>query len=149
MKGKLLLTVALAAVLAVSIIACGKLKKAAEEKNKPTETTTPTPTTPTPEAGAVTKTKVGNTYTFAGKLRGVNDSNKFDIFLESKKVSVVFTWPSGAEFHCKVLGMSGDELGDYNLNKGDTVELTGGGKFSLIIYSKGGDGIWTGVYTDK
>lgn len=150
MKGKLLLTLAVAAVLVLSVAACSSLKKAAEETKKTTETpVTTTPGETTTTEGNITHTKVGNTHTYSGKLRGVNDSNKIDLFLNSSNVDVKFTWPSGAEYHAKVLGMTGNELGDFNLNEGDVVNLTGGGKFSLIVYSRGGDGGWTATYTDQ
>ncbi len=146
MKAKLWLTLALVVVLATAVVACSKLKKQAEKEVKGVETPTTTPTTTT--EGSVTKSTSGNTTTFAGTLRGVNDSNKFDVFLNKDKVSVVFTYPSGAVFHVKVLGMTGNELGDFNLAEGETIDLTGGGKFSLIVYSTNGDGAWTGTYTE-
>jgi len=149
LKKKLWFTLALVVVLVISVGACSRLKKASDIATKPGETPT-TPTTPTtPDVGSVTKTKVGDTYTYSGNLRGINDSNKFDLFLNSKSVDVVFTFPAGAGYSCKVLGMSGDELGDYELDKGDTITLSGGGKFSLIVYSGGGSGAWTATYTDK
>jgi hypothetical protein len=81
-------------------------------------------------------------------LRGANDSNKFDVFAESDKIEVEFDWPDDTYFHVKVLGMSGDELGDFDLSEGEIIELTGGGKFTLIVYSRSGDGPWTATYTD-
>jgi len=132
---------ALAAILAVAVIACSKLKGKTEE-------TTPTPPTTTPEAGTVTKTKVGNTTTYAGSLRGPNDSNKFEIFTEDKAIDVKFSYPSGAKYGVKVIGMAGDELGEFSLPEGDVINLTGGGKFTLIVYSSGGSGAWTATFTE-
>jgi len=136
---------ATAAVLCVAIIACSSLKGGEEEK--PAPTTTPAPT-PEPEVGKVTKATSGDTTTFTGILRGANDSNKFDVFAESDLIEVEFVWPDETFFHVKVLGMSGDELGDFDLSEGEIIELTGGGKFSLIVYSRSGDGAWTATYTD-
>ncbi len=145
MKVKLFITLATAAVLCAAIIACGSLKGGEEEKTAPAPAPAPTPE---PEAGKVTKTTVGDTTTLKGVLRGANDSNKFDIFAESDLIEVEFDWPDEAYFHVKVLGMAGDELGDFDLSEGEIIELTGGGKFTLIVYSRGGDGPWTATYTD-
>ncbi|UCH78409.1 MAG: hypothetical protein JSU81_00230 [Candidatus Coatesbacteria bacterium] len=145
MKAKLFITLAVAAVLGASIVACGSLKGGEEEKTTPTPTPVPTPT---PEAGKVNKTTVGSTTTYAGSLRGVNDSNKFDIFTEDSEISVEFTYPTGADYGVKVIGMSGDELGDFALDEGEIIDLTGGGKFTIIVYSSSGEGPWTATYTE-
>ncbi|MEE9455952.1 MAG: hypothetical protein V3W11_02235 [bacterium] len=145
MKVKLFITLATAAVLCVAIIACSSLKGGEEEKPAPTSTPAPTPE---PEVGKVTKATSGNTTTFTGVLRGANDSNKFDVFAENDLIEVEFVWPDETFFHVKVLGMAGDELGDFDLSEGEIIELTGGGKFSLIVYSRSGDGAWTATYTD-
>jgi hypothetical protein len=137
---------AVAAVLGASIVACSSLK-GGEEEEKTTPTTTPVPT-PTPEAGKVNKTTAGNTTTLSGVLRGVNDSNKFDVFTEDTEISVEFTYPSDADYGVKVIGMSGDELGDFALADGEIIDLTGGGKFTIIVYSSGGEGPWTATYTE-
>lgn len=145
MKVKLFITLATAAVLCVAIIACSSLKGGEEEK--PAPTTTPAPT-PEPEVGKVTKATSGDTTTFTGVLRGANDSNKFDVFAENDLIEVEFVWPDETFFHVKVLGMAGDDLGDFDLSEGEIIELTGGGKFTLIVYSRSGDGAWTATYTD-
>lgn len=145
MKVKLFITLATAAVLCVAIIACSSLKGGEEEKPAPTPTPAPAPE---PEIGKVTKATSGDTTTFTGVLRGANDSNKFDVFAENDLIEVEFVWPDETFFHVKVLGMAGDELGDFDLSEGEIIELTGGGKFTLIVYSRGGDGAWTATYTD-
>ncbi len=145
MKAKLLVTLATAAVLCAAIVACSSLKGGEEEKPAPTPAPAPSPE---PEVGKVTKSTSGDTTTLSGVLRGVNDSNRFDVFAESDKIEVEFDWPDDAYFHVKVLGMAGDELGDFDLSEGEIIELTGGGKFTLIVYSRGGDGAWTATYTD-
>jgi hypothetical protein len=145
LKAKLVVTLATAAVLCAAIVACSSLKGGEAEKPAPTPTPAPAPE---PEAGKVSKVTSGDTTTYSGVLRGVNDSNKFDVFAESDKIEVEFDWPDNASFHVKVLGMAGDELGDFDLSEGEIIELTGGGKFSLIVYSKSGDGPWSATYTD-
>jgi hypothetical protein len=145
LKAKLLVTLATAAVLCAAIVACSSLKGGEEAKPAPAPASAPTPE---PEAGKVSKATSGNTTTYSGVLRGVNDSNKFDVFAESDKIEVEFDWPDDASFHVKVVGMAGDELGDFDLSEGEIIELTGGGKFTLIVYSKGGDGPWKAKYTD-
>jgi hypothetical protein len=145
LKAKLFIALAVAAFLCAAIVACSQLKGGEEPK------TTPTPTpTPTPEVGEgkVTKTVVGDTVTYAGKLRGTNDSNKFDVFIDSNYVEVEFDYPSDSQFYVKVLGKTGNELGEFNLSEGEIIELSGGGKFSLIVHSLGGGGAWSATYTE-
>ena len=148
MKKRLFITLALVMVLAIAVVACSKLKGVTEKETTTTTPTTTTTTTPEPEVGKVIKTKVGSTSNFSGVLRGVNDSNKFDIFTEKQQLSITFTWPKGTEYHVKVHGMSGDELGDFNLNEGEIIDLSGGGKFSLTVYSRSGEGPWSATYTE-
>jgi hypothetical protein len=145
LKVKLLITLAMAAVLCVAIVACSSLKGGEEKKTTPAPTPLPAPA---PEAGKVSKVTSGDATTYSGVLRGVNDSNKFDVFAESEKIEVEFEWPDDTYFHVKVLGMAGDELGDFDLSEGEVIELTGGGKFTLIVYSRAGDGAWTATYTE-
>lgn len=143
MKVKLLITLAMAAVLCAAIVACSSLKGDEEKPTAPA----PAPA-PTPEAGKVSKVTSGDATTYSGVLRGANDSNKFDVFTESDEIEVEFDWPDDTYFHVKVVGMAGDELGDFDLSEGEIIELTGGGKFTLIVYSKGGDGPWTATYAE-
>lgn len=145
MKVKLFVTLAVAVVLGVAVIACSSLK--GDKESKPAPAPTPVPA-PAVEEGKVTKTTVGDTTTLAGSLRGTNDSNKFDVFAESDFIEVDFDYPSDAQVYVKVLGKTGDELGEFDLSEGDVIELTGGGKFSLIVHSRGGGGAWSATYTD-
>jgi|WetSurMetagenome_2_1015567.scaffolds.fasta_scaffold448527_1 hypothetical protein len=71
------------------------------------------------------------------------ESSTFAYEASADDENLVFTWPSGASFWVKVFGSSGKQLGDYDLNEGETINLTGGGKFTLKIYSKSGSGAWT------
>ena len=139
LKVKLLITLAMAAVLCAAIVACSSLKGGEEKETAPA---------PTPEAGKVSKVTSGDTTTYSGVLRGANDSNKFDVFAESDEIEVEFDWPDDTYFHVKVLRMAGDDLGDFDLSESEIIELTGGGKFTLIVYSKGGDGPWTATYAE-
>jgi hypothetical protein len=143
LKIKFFVTLAVASVLAVAIVACSQLKGGEETKPAPT----PAPT-PEVEEGKVSKTVKGDTVTYAGKLRGTHDSNKFDLFLEPDYVEVEFDYPSDAKFFVKVLGKTGDELGEFDLSEGEVIELSGGGKFSLIVHSQGGGGAWSATYTE-
>jgi hypothetical protein len=145
LKVKWFITIAVAAFLASAIVACSSLKGGEESKPAPAPTPTPTPEV---EEGKVTKTVAGNTTTFAGKLRGTHDSNKFDVFTESDKLEVKFGYPSGAAFFVKVLGKTGDELGEFDLSEGEIIDLSGGGKFTLIIHSQNGGGPWSATYTE-
>ena len=145
MKVRWFVTIAVAAVLASAIVACSSLEDG--EESEPTPIPTPTPT-PEVEEGKVTKTVVGNTTTFAGKLRGTHDSKKFDIFAKSDVIEVKFDYPSNAAFFVKVLGKTGDEFGEFDLSESEIIELSGGGKFTLIVHSTAGGGRWSATYTE-
>jgi hypothetical protein len=71
------------------------------------------------------------------------ESSSFEYQASEDSESVVFTWPDDANFWVKVYSSSGKVLGDYDLDNGDTITLTGGGTFKLKIYSKDGSGAWT------
>ena len=88
-------------------------------------------------------------YTESGYLDGPGDSDSWDMNLESKFVDVVFTWPLSGEYWVTVYGMHGDELGNFNLNEGETIQLSGGGKFTIKIYSVKGAGSWTATWEDR
>lgn len=89
------------------------------------------------------------TFTETGYLSGPSDSDLWDLNLENNFVDVVFTWPLGAEYWVTVYGMYGDELGNFNLNEGETIQLSGGGKFTIKIYSVKGAGSWTATWEDQ
>jgi hypothetical protein len=71
------------------------------------------------------------------------DTASFTVQAESDPEDWVFTWPDGASFHVKVIGKNGKKLGDFDLDNGNTITLTGGGKFTLKVYAKSGSGRWT------
>ena len=89
------------------------------------------------------------TFTESGYLDGPGDSDSWDINALNKVVDVVFTWPMGAEYRVTVYGMHGDKLGDFDLNEGETIQLSGGGKFTMKIYSAAGAGSWTAEWEDE
>ena len=49
----------------------------------------------------------------------------------------------------KIIGQKGDTLAEYDLGKGNLVELSGAGDFTLQIYSKDGTGHWEGQFLNK
>ena len=82
----------------------------------------------------------------SGYLTGPNDSCKFTINAGSNNyVEVPFTYPKGsAKFWVEVIGQDGyTVLGDFDLDNGEVIQLSGGGTFYLSIYSKNGSGNWS------
>jgi hypothetical protein len=55
----------------------------------------------------------------------------------------------GMDLWVKIIGQKGDMLAEYDLGKGNLVELSGGGDFTLQIYSKNGTGHWEGQFFNK
>jgi hypothetical protein len=106
------------------------------------------------EAWRGSKTDANDEVSFGGGTSGdgelvasgslpSGESSSFEYEASNDNESVVFTWPDGANFWVKVYSSSGKVLGDYDLDDGNTITLTGGGKFKLKIYSKDGSGAWT------
>jgi hypothetical protein len=83
---------------------------------------------------------------FSGYLYDDNTEARFDVYAESAVLEVTFTFPPTSEFHVRVLGQTGNELGDFDLSEGPLIQLTGGGKFTFIVYTKSGGGAWTAFY---
>lgn len=86
-------------------------------------------------------------YRIGDTLSGAGDSDSFDVIAQYDQVDVAFAWPEGqADFWVKVYGEEGDELGDFDLDNGEIIQLLNGGKFTLRIYSKSGSGSWSATY---
>ncbi len=86
-------------------------------------------------------------YSRDGFLSGEGDSDSFEVYANYDQVDVVFAWPEGkADFWVKVFGKEGNELGDFDLDNGEIIQLLKGGRFEVRIYSKGGEGPWSATY---
>jgi len=85
----------------------------------------------------------------SGYITDNTDEDEFAVVGDSDKVSVVFTWPSGAEYWVTVYGRNHNKLGEFNLLEGDTIDLTGTGLFYLEIYAADGtSGNWAASWED-
>ena len=84
-----------------------------------------------------------------GELAGAGAKDSFVIVAAHQEVAVTFVWPRGAaDFGVKVYGKDENLLGDFELDRGEVIRLTGGGRFRLEVYSKAGGGRWTATYDD-
>jgi len=97
-------------------------------------------------ASSLLAAAVAETVDFAGYLRDEGTQAQFDVYAEPALVDVTFTYPATADFHVKVLGESGKVLGDFALEDGPVIQLKGGGKFTLVVYTESGGGVWTAFY---
>jgi hypothetical protein len=86
------------------------------------------------------------TVDFGGYLYDEGAEARFDVYAEVAELDVTFTYPAAAAFRVRVLGQTGQELGDFPLAGGPVIKLSGGGKFTLIVYSESGGGPWTAFY---
>jgi hypothetical protein len=87
--------------------------------------------------------------TESGYLYGPGAANTITVNAGSVSyVEVTFSWPRGAaDFWVKVVGQDGRTvLGDFDLDNGEVIQLSGGGTFYLTVYSKRGAGNWTASY---
>jgi len=81
-----------------------------------------------------------------GYLSGPGDSCRFTINAGSKTyIEVPFTYPTGSvDFWVEVVGQDGyTVLGDFDLDNGSVIQLSGGGTFYMTIYSNNGAGNWS------
>ncbi|MBN2224960.1 MAG: hypothetical protein JW765_09825 [Deltaproteobacteria bacterium] len=85
-----------------------------------------------------------------GYLAGPGEFRTFIVNAKVNYVEVTFSYPKGiADFWVKVISEDGIEvLGDFDLDNGEIIQLTGGGTFYLKIYSKEGVGNWSAVYQE-
>jgi hypothetical protein len=85
-----------------------------------------------------------------GYLSGSGEFRTFIVNAKVNYVEVTFSYPKGtADFWVKVISEDGVEvLGDFDLDNGEIIQLTGGGTFYLKIYSKEGAGSWSAVYRE-
>jgi hypothetical protein len=89
---------------------------------------------------------LAETVDFSGYLYDERTEVRFDVVAETELLDVTFTYPATADFHVKVLGQTGKELGDFSLAEGPVIELKGGGKFTFVVYTESGGGAWTAFY---
>jgi hypothetical protein len=93
-------------------------------------------------------TALAETVDFSGYLYDERTEAKFDVYAEAQLLDVTFTYPATADFHVKVLGQTGNELGDFALaeGQGPVIQLKGGGKFTFVVYTESDGGAWTAFY---
>jgi hypothetical protein len=99
----------------------------------PAPPSTPLSSSPSPGSGEVT---------ISGRLARPGDTHVFRIPAESSYVEVVFYYPKET-MSLSVRVVADDKrtvLGQYDLDKGEIVELYGGGNFYLTVYSTRGSG---------
>jgi hypothetical protein len=92
----------------------------------------------------------GGAITESGYLSGPNASYTFTVNAGNVTyVEVPFTYPKGSvDFWVKVVGQDGyTVLGDFDLDNGEVIQLSGGGTFYLTIYSRMGAGNWSATYS--
>jgi hypothetical protein len=120
-----------AVVFALILPGCGKQEPQVPQPPVPTG-----PVTPGSNSQGGYLAGPGASYTFTVNAGSVT-------YLE-----VPFTYPKGSvSFWVKVVGQDGSTvLGDFDLNNGEIIQLSGGGTFYVTIYSKMGAGNWSATY---
>jgi len=85
---------------------------------------------------------VSKDVTISGRLSGPGDTHVFKVPAESSYVEVAFYYPK--ETMSLSVRVAADDkrtvLGQYDLDKGEIIELYGGGNFYLTVYSTRGSG---------
>jgi len=84
----------------------------------------------------------------SGYLADVDDYDEFIVYANSDYIEITFVWPVGADFWVTVYGMSDNLLGDFQLTNGEVIQLSGGGKFTLVVTSEYGGGDWSCSWDD-
>jgi hypothetical protein len=92
-------------------------------------------------------------YGFDGYVSGFitdnTEEDEFAVLADSSLVEVDFDFPAGAQFWVTVYGRNHNELGEFDLSEGATIELKGTGLFFLEVFSKSGSGTWSAEWTDS
>ncbi len=108
-----------------------------------------TPAPAAPQGPAPMGPTTPGTHTESGYLAGPGASYTFVVNAGNNTyVEVPFTYPKGSvKFWVKVVGQDGSTvLGDFDLDNGEIIQLSGGGTFYVTIYSKMGAGNWSATY---
>lgn len=79
----------------------------------------------------------------SGSVSSDSDWDVIDFYTDSKDIDVVFAWPQGQDFMVTVCGRDQNYLGEFHLLEGDTINLTGGGQFYLLVHCLNGKGAWS------
>jgi hypothetical protein len=80
--------------------------------------------------------------TWTGYIYDETTVTRFDLIAPGDNVDVKFKVPEESHLFVRVYGRTGNLLGDFDLGLSDEINLTGGGKFSLEMYSQGDSGYW-------
>lgn len=95
---------------------------------------------------------VAAAYGFEGSVSGYitdnTDEDEFALLADSDDIDVIFDWPAETVFWVTVYGRDHNELAEFDLTEGDTINLTGTGLFFLEVFSTSGYGAWSAEWTD-
>jgi len=84
----------------------------------------------------------------SGYISNKKEVDSFIIYCNIQNVELAFEYPEKAKFFVRVEGQYGDELGTFDLSEGGKyITLTGGGLFTIYIYSEKGKGEWSAWVT--
>jgi hypothetical protein len=80
-----------------------------------------------------------------GYLTGTGDSCSFTVDSYVNRFSITFSYPRGsADFWVETIGQDGTTvLGNVDLDNGEVLNLSGGGRYYFTIYSNRGAGNWS------
>jgi len=81
-----------------------------------------------------------------GSISNDNDWDVINLYANSTDIDVTFTFPQGQDFMVTVFGRSHNVLGEFHLLEGETINLTGGGQFYLLVHSLSGRGPWSAAW---
>jgi hypothetical protein len=86
-------------------------------------------------------------YSTQGYLESAGDEQYFEVYAGSDTyIEVTFDFPYGVDFWVDVYGQYGNLLGSYDPRQGETIQLSGGGKFTIYVTSEGGNGAWSAYW---
>ncbi len=81
-----------------------------------------------------------------GNVSGDKDWDVIDLYTDNTDVDVTFTFPQGADFMVTVCGRDQNYLGEFHLLEGETINLTGGGQFYLLVHCLNSTGTWSAAW---
>lgn len=77
-----------------------------------------------------------------GQIRTVSQVDKIAIDTDESPIYAVFYWDEEMQLWVRVLGQTGTQLGEFDLGNASQITLSGGGRFTLEVFSISGIGNW-------
>jgi len=77
-----------------------------------------------------------------GQIKSETQVDEIAVETDESPIYAVFYWDEEMELRVRVLGQTGNQLGEFDLRNGNMITLNGAGRFILDVFSENGTGNW-------